>query len=165
MTTRMSDRIRHVAVVMQRRTLNDRWQSVIWQAQAVLPRAEPTNPSDPVTQLWMHDADCTQWLHLGLTLMLHRDEAEGYYLNVSTDTPSAFVMWRMQDDRAVPQEVTLSYNEAARWMDAGEQVDAVSLDDTLFTWVGAYVETNYRPEPKKRQRPQSFRRAQDRGGH
>jgi len=129
----MSDRIRHVAVVMQRRTLNDRWQSVIWQAQAVLPRAGPTNPSDSVTQLWMHDADCTQWLHLGLTLMLHRDEAEVYYLNVSTDTPSAFVMWRLQDDRSIPQEVTLSYN--AGWMGESKSMRCAWMTACSLGWV------------------------------
>ena len=33
----------------------------------------------------------------------------------------------MEDDRAVPKIVTVSYHEAARMMDGGEQVDGVTL--------------------------------------
>jgi hypothetical protein len=32
----------------------------------------------------------------------------------------------------------------------------------MWEWVGGYVERNYKPEPKKKQRPQSFRNPKDR---
>jgi hypothetical protein len=54
-------------------------------------------------------------------------------------------------------QVTLSYNEAARWMDGSERVDRVPLTPELFAWVGGWVEAHYRPpEKKQRIRPQSF---------
>jgi len=46
---------------------------------------------------------------------------------VSTQEPRVFVMWRMEQERAVPQFVTVSYDEASRWMDGGEQVDSVAM--------------------------------------
>jgi hypothetical protein len=47
-------------------------------------------------------------------------------------------------------------------MDAGESVDRVPMPQPLLPWVAGYVERNYRPEPKKKRRPQSFRHPKDR---
>jgi hypothetical protein len=47
------------------------------------------------------DGRTAQVLHTGLTVTLHRDEAEGYYLNLSTGTPVWFVMWRCRRGRPV----------------------------------------------------------------
>ena len=96
--------------------------------------------------------------NLGDEVTLYRDEAEGYYLNASSDTPSVFVSLRLDEASGEPYpfEATLSYNEAARWMDASERVERVPLWPDLAAWMGAWVEANYRPEPKKRRKPRSF---------
>lgn len=146
-----------VAVVMQRRTTQNRWQSEVWEPFSVL----AGYGGEAGARLLRDDGASAQWLHTGLELALHRDEAEGYYLNVSTDTPKVFVMWRMEEDAAglpfaVPQFVTTSYNEAGRLLDGGERVDTVGMPAELLGWVGRFVESHYRPEPKKRRRPQSF---------
>ena len=52
--------------------------------------------------------------------------------------------------------VTLSYNEAGRWLDAQERVDNVPLGAELREWLQAYTDATYRPEPKQRRRPASF---------
>ena len=87
---------------------------------------------------------------------LHPTEAEGYYLNLTAPQPRAFVMWRMYDDGrsppAQPVIVTLSYNEAARMMDGGEQVDSVALPLPLQAMLAPYIEEHYKPEPKKKVR-------------
>lgn len=103
-----------------------------------------------------------QWLYPNLQLSLRKADADGYYLNVSTAEPRVFVLWRDENGRGVPGLVTASYSEASCWMDAGENVDSVSMPPELFAWVGEFVEQNYRPEPKKRFRPQSFRNPKDR---
>ena len=100
---------------------------------------------------------CT--LHPNFRLELFRDEAEGYFLNLSTGTPVWFVVWRTDDEdpsRAWPETVSVSYTEAGRWLDAQERVDNVPLTADLAAWLQAYTEVHYRPEPKKRRRPQSF---------
>jgi hypothetical protein len=112
------------------------------------------------------DGHCTQWLFPNLPVSLHRDEAEGYYLNLSSGAPVWFVMWRVHHaDPSVawPEIVTLSYNEAGRWLDAQERVDNRPLDASVREALQDYVDANYRPEPKKRKRPASFVAPQDRG--
>ena len=52
--------------------------------------------------------------------------------------------------------MSLSYNEAGRWLDAQERVDNVPLPADLVAWLQAYTDEHYQPEPKKRRRPQSF---------
>jgi len=58
-------------------------------------------------------------------------------------------MWRMHGEEPRPHSVTVSYHEAARLLDAGEQVDAVAMPAGMAHWVAGFVEQHYRPEPKK----------------
>lgn len=100
------------------------------------------------------------FLHPGLPVSLHRDEAEGYHLNLTSGAPVWFVMWRIDDDdpsRARPEFVTLSYNEAGRLLDAQERVDNRPLAPEAREWLQSYTDLHYRPEPKQRRRPASFR--------
>ena len=143
-----------LAVVMERRALASRWQSETWQPVAVVPDRAAGGP-----RVIAAEAERTQWLHPGFEVVLHRREAEGYYLNLTADRPYMFVMWRMDGARGVPEIVTPSYDEAARMMDGGAQVDGVPLPAALVSWLAAYVDANYRPEPKKRVRPPSFKGA------
>src|SRR5467141_2475801 len=105
---------KRVAVIMQRRAVQNRWQSEVWEALGVL---------------------------------------------ADYDAPGEA---RIIVERAGPQFVTVSYDEASRWMDGGEQVDSVAMPAAVFAWVGEFVEKNYRPEPKKRIKPQSFLSPKDR---
>ena len=47
-------------------------------------------------------------------------------------------------------------------MDGSAQVDPVAMPAAMRDWVRDFVEENYRPEPKKRIRPQSFLSPKDR---
>jgi len=107
----------------------------------------------------MEDTERARWLHPGFAIELHRDQAEGYYLNLTTPTPYVFVMWRLEDGLAVPKVVTVSYHEAGQMMDGGEQVDGVPMPPVLLAWVDEFVRAYYRPEPKKKIRPPSFKGA------
>jgi hypothetical protein len=156
-----------LAVVMQRRNARSRWASVVWEPVSVLESAEPPGAA----RLLMQQDDYEQWLHPGFALEIHRDEIEGYYMNVSSDSPRVFVLWRMDEERGaqdaargVPLQVTASYDEGGRWLDGGNSVDSVTMPPAIFGWIGEYVEKNYRPEPKKRIKPRSFIHPKDRIG-
>ena len=124
------------------------------------------------------DGSSTLFLYPGFDVALHRDEGEGYWLNLESGAPVWFVMWRdSRDDgygadsgpaidagaapaalpHAVPKLVTLSYNEAGRLLDAQERVDNVPLPPDVRGWLQAYTDEHYRPEVKQRKRPASFR--------
>jgi hypothetical protein len=155
---------RILAVVMQRRASKNRWQSEFWEPWSVLASDEPKGPARKLVD----GPELSQWLYPGFELVLHRDEAEGYYMNVSSEAPKIFVLWRMaeedeaQQPGALPVEITASYDEAGRWMDGGHQIDNVPMPPEIFAWVGEYVEKNYKPEPKKRKKPRSFVHPKDR---
>jgi hypothetical protein len=150
---------KRVAVVMQRRAIDNRWQSEQWEAAGVLLLDEPAGAGP---RALVDTPAITQRLYPGFDIVLQRSEAEGYFHNVSTAAPNVFVLWRMEDNRAVPHYVTVSYDEASRWMDGGAQVDPVGMPAALRGWLRAFVDENYRPQPKKRIRPQSFLAPKDR---
>jgi hypothetical protein len=147
-----------LAVVMQRRPIANRWQSEVWEPVGVLAGYE--GAAEP--RILVEEAGTVQWLYPGFEVVLRRSEAEGYYHNVSAVEPRVFILWRMEEERAVPHFVTVSYDEASRWMDGGAQVDSVAMPAALFAWTGEFVEKNYRGGPKKRIKPQSFLSPKDR---
>jgi hypothetical protein len=146
-----------IAVVMQRRAIRNRWVDCVWEPWSVVPGLAEGEP-----RLLVQNESIAQWLYPGFTLVLHRDEAEGYYLNVSGPGPSVFVLWRMEGEQALPVEVTVSSDEAGRWLDGGHSVDRITMPPEIFAWVGDYVEHNYRPQPTKRIKPRSFKHPKDR---
>jgi hypothetical protein len=161
----MEKATRTLAVVMQRRNARSRWAGVIWQPTGVLESDE-----QGAARLLDKQDDQEQWLHPGFEVSIFRDEIEGYYLNVSSDSPRVFVLWRMDGEHgddsapALPLQVTASYDEAGRWMDGGHSVDSVPMPPDMFAWLRDYVEKNYKPEPKKRRKPRSFIHPKDRVG-
>ena len=169
------------AVLMRKQNMDNPWVSYRWVPHEVLPDFGQfsSNPSQAVAgQFLGRDTEGESWLFTGFELNLFPDEAEGYYLNVSATTPCWFVMWRLEEDIdryidaqsleiakvetsiAVPHRICLSYNEAARLLDGGESVDTVPMSEEHATWVQEYVNEHYRPEPKKRHKPASFKGAQ-----
>lgn len=147
-----------VAVIMQRRASQSRWVDHVWEPHGVLLGHE----GESAPRLLVDRSEVKQWLHPGFTLVLHRDELEGYYLNVSASEPRVFVLWRMEGESGLPLDVTASAEEGGRWLDGGHSVDGVAMPPEIFAWVGDYVEHNYRPEPKQRIKPRSFIHPKDR---
>jgi hypothetical protein len=161
-----------VAVVMQRMAntgSSSYWQPWRWQlADVVQNEAEF---GDKPRLLYQNESG-QRWLHGGLRVELFTDEAEGYYLNGSTDEPCWFVLWRMEEEPSVAEEpiakpviVTLSYNEAGRWLDAQETVEQVRAPAEVLQWLNAFTAEHYVVEPKRRKRPESFRSLSDRFGN
>lgn len=148
-----------VAVIMQHRVTQSRWQEGVWEPVGVL--AGYSGAFEP--RLIVDEPEVTQWLYPDFRILLQRGEAQGYFHNMTAPTPYVFVLWRMEEGHAVPRYVSVSYDEASRWMDGGAQVDPVVMPHAMRSWVGAFVARHYKPQPKQRSRPQSFLAPRDRG--
>jgi hypothetical protein len=147
-----------IAVVMQRRPAKSQWADVIWEPHGVVP-----GHNGGEKKLLVERDGLAQWLHPGFELELHRDEAEGYYLNLTAPDPRVFILWRMEGEEGLPVYVTVSSEEAGRWMDGGHSVDGVKIPREIFAWAGEWVEKNYKPKPfEKRIKPRSFLHPKDR---
>jgi uncharacterized protein DUF3305 len=158
-----------VAVIMRRERIDNRWQPWRWALEDVVPQ-ESTFGTEP--RLLLKSEDEERWLHPGFKVELFRDDAEGYYLNVTTPAPCWFVLWRMEEEPGLSDEpiprpvmVSLSYHDAGRWLDAQEIVEQVPAPPHVIEWVRAFAEEHYVIEPKKRKRPESFKPLQDRFGN
>ena len=140
------------AVVLERESVVSRWEDQRWNLVGAVPDVGGE------ARVILDAPPLLRTLHPGFELTLFDDESEGYYLNVSSGEPSIFVSLRIDEATGdvYPFQSTLSYNEAARWMDGGARVERCPAWPELAAWMGAWVEANYRPEPKKRQRPRSF---------
>jgi len=158
-----------VAVIMRRERLNNRWQPWRWVLADVVPQ-EPGFGNAP--RRLLHNDHEERWLHPGFVVELYRDDAEGYYLNATTPAPGWFVLWRMEEEATVgdepiarPVAVTLSYHDAGRWLDAQETVEQVPAPADVVEWMHEFALAHYTPEPRKRARPHSFQRLEDRFGN
>lgn len=161
-----------VAVTMRKERLTGaaaRWMDWRWKLHDVA-LDEGAFGSQP--RLLHSGGDGAHWLFPALTVELFRDDAEGYYLNATTAQPAWFVMWRMEEELgladeliAIPQGVSLSYHDAGRWLDAQETVEQLPCPQDVAQWMAQFAQDHFVAEPKKRKRPESFKRLEDRFGN
>ena len=133
---------------MERVRLANRWATERWEAKGVVRDPEAAGGE----RVLVEDERIKQVLFPGFVLKLHPDEAEGYLYNITSPQPKVFVLWRMKDEMARPEALTVSYHEGARWMDAEETVGGVALPPDLLQWIGEFAAEHYKPEPKKKKR-------------
>ncbi len=161
-----------VAVTMRKERLTGaaaRWVDWRWRLHEVSVQQEGFG----LQPRCLHSGeDGAHWLFPAMTVQLYRDDAEGYYLNATTAQPAWFVMWRMEEELqfadeliAVPQAVSLSYNDAGRWLDSQEMVEQLPCPADVAQWVAQFAQDIFVAEPKKRKRPESFKRLEDRFGN
>jgi hypothetical protein len=156
-----------VAVVMRRERTSgptSHWQPWRWVLAEVVPHEDGFGTAPRC--LYKNDNE-ESWLHPDFTVELFKDDAEGYYLNATTQAPGWFVLWRMEEELglaeellAKPVKVSLSYYDAGRWLDAQEFVEPA----VVVEWLQAFVDEHFVAEPRRRKRPESFRSLTDRFG-
>ena len=168
-----------VSVIMRREPIvgaMSRWQSHRWVLENVVLAGEASSTLVEKTASKLTNIDknnsTERWIHAGYRVKLFTDDAEGYYLNVTTNAPCWFVLWRMEEEAnisdepiAKPEMVSLSYHDAGRWLDAQETVEQVPLPPEVITWLQAFVDEHFVMETKRRKRPESFKRLEDRFGN
>ena len=126
-----------------------------WRLVGMVPEDAGLEPADVAARRVLGPA---------VPLTLSRDEAHGYYLNLTSPEPSLFVLPRLPDVNAAtvmrrlrePPEsvdITVSYAEGARWMDGGMVVVRTALPEALLGWIAEFTQHHIPIEgPKKRSR-------------
>ena len=154
----MQPLIQTIDVIVERIPLQSRWASERWQPAAVeiaAPDGRFASNADivPGASICLREGE-NRWRCKGFDLELHPTEAEGYFLNLTAPDPRVFVMYRMFDDGALPLArpvlVTVSYNQAGRYMDGGEQVDGVPMLPAIADWMRPFIAQHYKPEPRRK---------------
>ncbi|MCA1855290.1 DUF3305 domain-containing protein [Massilia oculi] len=135
-----------IAVIMQRRTVQHRWADEAWGAVGVV----PDRGDLPRLQVLSESPDRDYYLVSGLELELYTDEHEGYYENCMSPESKVFVLWRMEEGKAVPVRASVSYVEGTRMFDSGEQADGVAMPADIYAWLAAYLREHYQPRPRGR---------------
>ncbi len=161
-----------VAVTMRKERLTGaaaRWLDWRWKLHDVALHDDAFGETPRCLQ---SGAEAAHWLFPAMRVELYRDDTEGYYLNATTEQPCWFVMWRMEEELglaqeliAVPQAVSLSYNDAGRWLDSQETVEQLPCPQHVAQWMAQFAQDHFATEPKKRKRPESFKRLEDRFGN
>ncbi|HET8876974.1 MAG TPA: DUF3305 domain-containing protein [Casimicrobiaceae bacterium] len=150
----------NVDVMIERVPLRSRWASERWQPVAIeiappAPGFVPDRDAVPGSHLCIPEGE-NRWRCRGFEIELHPTEAEGYFLNLTAPDPRIFVMWRLFDDGAMPAArpvlLTVSYNQAGRYMDGGEQVDGVPMLPAIADWMRPFIAAHYKPEPRRKVR-------------
>jgi Protein of unknown function (DUF3305) len=138
-----------VDVSFYKRALQSRWADYAWEPLAVA-FSERAQMSE--TPLASGEAGQASWTWHAQTMDLHPSEGEGYWLNLTSETPCLFVMWRMEEGDDVPRPVvvTASYNEAGRMLDAGDRVDRVPMPGAMQAALAEYTMKFYKPEVRKK---------------
>lgn len=141
-----------VDVGFRRRAVASRWVEAVWELAVV------RLPSEGIPE------GCDAFFP-AQPIEVHPSEGEGYWLNLHSPAPCVFVMWRHEaaDAAPVPTVVTLSYNEAGRMLDAGEQVEQRPMPEPLRAALEAWVAAHYTPETRRKvRRNDPFRDASSR---
>ena len=134
-----------IAVIMQRRVLTNRWASEQWSAVGVVADLGEGPGLRPLTS---NDSG-ESYLATGLCLELYADENEGYFENCMAPEAKVFVMWRMQDNKAIPCKASVSYAEGTRMFDSGESADGVAMPAEIHAWLWDYLCEHYTPPAKR----------------
>ncbi len=142
-----------LGVVLERRDIDNPWQSVSWRAVAVIPGAPPVDERRVL-------AEGSGWVRYHaatLTVELHRKGTEGYRYNLSTEVPAVFVVTRREEEsdaEVEPFAATVCPNEAQDYLDAGDDiVDRVPMPEVMIAWVQDFVKKHHVDRPfRKRKR-------------
>ncbi len=153
-----------LGIVVERREIDNPWQSHVWSSVAVIPGA-------PEIDQWRLIAEGKGWKHYHagtLNVEIFRTETEGYRLNLMNEPPMVYVVLRYDDEDEtaedetdedatpgiVPFLATVCPFEAQAYLDGDEDlVEPIPMPDVVAAWLHDFVKNHHVDEPKyKRKR-------------
>ena len=147
---------------MERKRRDDKsWSIDHWSVTGLLP-AQASKGFERTTL--QDDGHLSQYSWRGYDVALYLDDIESYHFNLEGESLWIFVIGEYADaeDEAgeiVPLLVTLSYDEAASYMEIDSLVSDLPIPGEIQLWGERYVLDDYRPVEKKK--PKRLRWQQD----
>ena len=149
-----------IGIVIERREIDNPWESHSWNLVAVIPGAAEGDE----WRVLAEEPGVVRY-HAGtLTLEIHRRETDGYRLNLSLDPPVVYVLLRYDDEAEegiVPFLATVCPYEAQSYLDADEDlVELVPMPDAVGAWVTDFVAKHHVDVPlyKRKRKPHDPRK-------
>jgi len=137
------------SAVMLKQTSQHPWGNDVWSLKGVVPG---------LSQEELQQIEEKGELHLwpDLQLQLYPLHCDSYYHNLVSDEPKVYLVCSQNEDVSSspkPLLLTVDYDEAASYMETGEDVFSTALSDELGIFLERFVLAHYQPEePKKRRR-------------
>jgi hypothetical protein len=159
----MSHAERHtVAVIMQRlQVKRGPWSVPSWSAVSVVAGEHMASRGAERTPI--HEAEEeSKFLWSGLPFELHRDEAEAYWYNLTSESPSLFVICHESPDgELAPFRVTADRDMAAVSLESDDQVFAVPVPPEIYQSIEQFVVANYVPKERKKRKRKNWSESLD----
>ncbi len=157
LTTQVPDSFPMSVLVEYCETPGNRWEEGHWQVAGVI--AGNQSGGDDVQDRQLHPgAQGQQFLHTGLRVQLHKDDAESYYFNLVSDNPSVFIICSQETGQPLqPFIATLSYGEATSYMETDEIVETVAMPPELYRWAEHFVLKHYVPEKRRKRKRENWK--------
>ena len=152
----VTDRFPVCVLTAYRETKHRLWDTGEWEVIGVV--AAQRSAEGVVSQtLVREEPGEKQYIWRGYDLKLFRDAADGYYHNLMSENPKAFVVCQRNERQSLePFLVTVSYDEAAAHMEVDEEVFSVPLPPELYRFVEHFVLAHYVPEKRKKRRREDW---------
>lgn len=159
LSTPVPDSFSVSVLVEYRKARDNRWEDGHWQIAGVVAGSDTDGVGAGRRQL--HKAtEGQQYLCSGLTIRLHRDDAESYYFNLVSDNPSVFVICSQEaGEPPEPFIATLSYGEATSYMETDEVVESVDMPAELYRWAERFVLEHYVPQKRRKRKRDNWKAA------
>jgi hypothetical protein len=153
-----------VAVIMERAQVQrGPWSVPSWSAISVVAGDHLVGKGAGVTPIHEEEGGDAQYLWSGLSLEFFRDQAEAYWYNLTSDSPSLFVICHeTPEGELTPFQVTADRDSAAVVLESDDQVFAVPVPPEIYQRLEQFVVNNYVPQERKKRKRKNWSESAER---
>lgn len=138
------------------------WSVPSWSATSVVAGEHLVGKGAGCTLIHEDESDA-QFLWSGMTLELYRDQAEAYWYNLTSDSPSLFVICHESPEgELTPFQVTADRDGAAVVLESDDQVFAVPVPPEIYQHLEQFVVNNYVPQERKKRKRKNWSESPER---
>ena len=146
-----------VAVIMQRSQVQQgQWSVPSWRAVSVVAGDHLVGKGAGQTPIHEDDRHA-QFLWSGFTLELYQDLAEDYWYNLTSESPSLFVICHESPDGDLtPFRVTADQDSASGCLESDDQVFAVPIPPEIYQYLEQFIVAHYVPRERKKRKRENW---------